>query len=120
MNRQKELSHWIGTWLERELNLAPTEIEADKTFVRYGMDSMHAMMLVGDLEQLLARRLAPTLAWDYPTLKALGDHLGWDTEAVDRGRTDSEILAQLDDLSEDEIDRLLEEKLGKSATVSKT
>jgi len=106
-------------WLERELNLAPSEIDADKTFVRYGMDSMHAMMLVGDLEQLLARRLPPTLAWDYPTLKALGDHLGWDTGTV--GKTDdSEILARLDDLSEDEIDRLLEEKLGKNATVSKT
>ena len=119
MNRQQELAQWIGTWLERELNLAPTEIEADKTFVRYGMDSMHAMMLVGDLEQLLARRLPPTLAWDYPTLKALGDHLGWETGPVNLERTDSEILVRLDDLSEDEIDRLLEEKLGKSATVFK-
>jgi acyl carrier protein len=33
------------------------------------------MMLVGDLEEHLSRRLSPTLAWDHPTIDALATHL---------------------------------------------
>jgi acyl carrier protein len=112
LNRPEELSRSIGAWLARELKLPKSQIEPDKTFVRYGMDSMQAMMLVGDLEQLLARRLPPTLAWDYPTQEAMAKHLG--SEAVSAAAEesdDSEILARLDDLSEDEIDRLLQERV---------
>ena len=118
MNRQTDLSQWIAAWISRELKLTPTQITSDKTFVRFGMDSMHAMMLVGDLEQLLARRLPPTLAWDYPTPDGLAQHLAALENKSDPPaaiQDDSEILAQLDALSEDEIDRLLRERLKSSA-----
>jgi acyl carrier protein len=104
------LAEWIKDWLARELKLAPDDIAADKTFVRYGVDSVHAMMLVGDLEEHLKRRLPPTLAWTYPTVEALAGHLAEirETEAatvpVSAG---SDLLSRLDDLSEEEIDRLL-------------
>jgi len=114
MNRQAELSQWIGTWISRELKLSNSQITPEKTFVRYGMDSMHAMMLVGDLEQLLARRLPPTLAWDYPTQEALAKHLAGLAEpsAPAAATTDADdILALLDHLSEEEIDRLLQQRL---------
>jgi len=114
MNRQAELSQWIGTWISRELKLSPSQITQDKTFVRYGMDSMHAMMLVGDLEELLARRLPPTLAWDYPTQEALAGHLAALAEpspAAVPATSADDILALLDHLSEEEIDRLLQERL---------
>lgn len=111
------LAVWIGDWLGRELKLAPDDVALDKTFVRYGMDSVHAMMLVGDLEEHLGIRLPPTLAWTYPTVEALAGHLA-ETRATAPAATApaarSELLARLDDLSEDEIDQLLEEQQAQS------
>ena len=109
-----ELADWIGAWIARELKLERGQIDADKTFVRYGMDSVHAMMLVGDLEEHLGRRLPPTLAWDHPTLEALAAHLAQSPEPIGRlmdSRDKDEILARVDELSEEEIDILLKERV---------
>ena len=110
LNSTTELHEWIRGWLGRELKLAPDDIAADKTFVRYGMDSVHAMMLVGDLEEHLKRRLPPTLAWTYPTVEALATHLAETHDTVVAkapAAAESDLLSRLDDLSEEEIDRLL-------------
>ena len=109
-----DLAEWIGSWLERELGLAAQDVALEKTFVRYGMDSVHAMMLVGDLEEHLQRRLPPTLAWTYPTVDSLAGHLAETQEsataATSPASAGSDLLARLDDLPEAEIDRLLEEQ----------
>ena len=113
----KALHDWIRGWLGRELKLAPEDIGADKTFVRYGMDSVHAMMLVGDLEEHLKRRLPPTLAWTYPTVEALATHLAETSEpaeVTEPTAAESDLLSRLDELSEEEIDRLLAEQQSQS------
>ena len=69
------LVEWGRDWVGRELGIDAAAVDADKPFVLYGMDSIHATMLVGDLEELLGRRLPPTLTWDHPTLTALARHL---------------------------------------------
>ena len=111
------LAVWVRDWLGRELKLAPEDVALDKTFVRYGMDSVHAMMLVGDLEEHLGIRLPPTLAWTYPTVEALAGHLAESratAPAATAPAARSELLDRLDDLSEDEIDQLLEEQQAQS------
>jgi acyl carrier protein len=110
-----QLTAWITDWMTRELKLSAAPADLGKPFVSYGMDSVHAMMLVGDLEDLLGRRLPPTLAWDHPTVGALAAHLAQDSvprAARPSLTNDSEILNRLDSLSEEEIDRLLRERLG--------
>lgn len=106
------LSRWIREWMERELSIAAADLNADRTFVQYGMDSVHAMMLVGDLEEHLGRRLSPTLAWDHPTVERLAAHLAQASAPTLPAQADAEpdadaLLAQLDDMSEEDIDRLL-------------
>ena len=109
-----QLIEWISAWMRRELKLSSPPSDLHKPFVTFGMDSVHAMMLVGDLEDFLGRRLPPTLAWDHPTVDALAGHLSQglgpshDTPA---GGGDSELLQRLDTLSEEEIDRLLRERM---------
>ena len=109
-----ELIDWIGAWICRELKLESGQIEPGATFVRYGMDSVHAIMLIGDLEEHLGCRLSPTLAWDHPTIEALAEHLAQDIDPPARPalHADKEaLLARLDDLSEEELDALLAEHL---------
>ena len=111
MNAQGELAAWITGWIVRELRLSPTQVAVERLFTSYGMDSVHAMMLVGDLEQHLARRLSPTLAWEYPTVEKLAEYLALlPPEAESDAAAD--LLARLDELPEEEIDRLLKERLG--------
>lgn len=109
-----QLISWINAWMCKELKLPGAPSESNKPFVSYGMDSVHAMMLVGDLEDYLGRRLPPTLAWDHPTVEDLAAHLAQDSgsRAVSSSdASDSEILKRLDSLSEEEIDRLLRERM---------
>jgi len=78
------------------------------------MDSVHAIMLVGDLEETLGCRLSPTLAWDYPTIAALSEHLAQTVEPAHRPvqvTQNEALLARLDTLSEAELDALLAERL---------
>jgi hypothetical protein len=90
-------------------------IAEDRTFVQFGMDSVHAMMMVGDLEDLLGRRLSPTLAWAFPTVGAMAEHLVQEAPAAETAppsaAEDAYILAHLDDLSEEEIDQLIQQRL---------
>ena len=51
----------------------------------YGLDSLQMVSLVGDLELWLGRALAPTLAWDYPTIDALSRRLAGEEAPEDRG-----------------------------------
>jgi acyl carrier protein len=113
-----ELTDWIAGWISRELKVDRCRIAFDQTFVHFGMDSVQAMMMVGDLEERLARRLSPTLAWDFPTVDAMADHLAHETppaataqETRPASAADADILSRLDELLEEEIDRLLRERL---------
>ena len=101
---------WITAWLRTELKLADAPVATDATFVRFGMDSVHAMMMIGDLEEHLDRRLSPTLAWDHPTIDALASHLAGSTVTVApaAAAAPADVLARIDTMSEAELDRLLE------------
>jgi acyl carrier protein len=116
---------WLARWLESELGVDPKEIDPHQAFLSYGMDSMHAMMLVGDLEGCLGLRLPPTLAWDYPTMRALAVHVveqaagktaPGGTSPTARSSTPAPasqldartLLSQLDGMSEEDMDALLQ------------
>lgn len=79
---QADRAAWIRDWMARELDLRGAAVADDRPFVAYGMDSIHAMMLVGDLEEMLGRRLTPTLTWDHPTVGALAAHLAPEAAAA--------------------------------------
>jgi acyl transferase domain-containing protein/acyl carrier protein len=57
------------------LKLAPARIDPRKAFGALGLGSLLAMELRNRLEAALGRPLPATLAWNYPTVAALVDHL---------------------------------------------
>jgi acyl carrier protein len=69
------LTSWLIGWMAREFKVGPEAIEPGQAFLSYGMDSVQAMTLVGDLESELNLRLPPTLVWDYPIISELAGHL---------------------------------------------
>jgi acyl carrier protein len=69
------IKSWLFDWLAQELRIDRETIDSRQSFLSYGMDSVQAMTMVGDLEANLEVRLPPTLAWDYPDIQTLSAHL---------------------------------------------
>ena len=71
----ESLTSWLAGWMVKEFKVDRESIEPGQAFLSFGMDSVQAMTMVGDLESDLNLRLSPTLVWDYPTIGELADHL---------------------------------------------
>jgi acyl carrier protein len=111
----EEIQDWLVSQLSDLLDLEPDDIDFRATLDTYGLASREAVMLSGDLEVWLGRRLSPTLVYEYPTIEALAQHLGDDGAGTDETDQDGvgleTTLARIEQLSEDEAEALLMEKL---------
>ena len=72
------IAGWLIAKLAQQLRIKPERIDTQLPFVDYGLDSIKAVSIVGDLESWLGRSLSPTLVWDYPTIENLAQHLAGD------------------------------------------
>ncbi|HEY7406554.1 MAG TPA: acyl carrier protein [Candidatus Angelobacter sp.] len=69
------IRQWLITNIASVVNMDPAKIDVTQTFDNYGMDSLQAVSLSGDLEDWLKREISPTVVWDYPTVEQLSRHL---------------------------------------------
>ncbi len=70
-----EIQQWIVAHLAKQLDIKPIEVDVALSFERYGLDSLSAMKLVGDLEDWLDCELSMTLLYDYPTIERIAQYL---------------------------------------------
>lgn len=70
-----QLEDWLCEKIAAEIGVSADEVDRDEAFAAFGLDSMQAVALSGELETLLGRRLAPTLLWDHPSVTRLAAHL---------------------------------------------
>ncbi len=63
---------WLSEWLVVRAGVAPEDLEFDKPFAEYGLDSMTAVELSGELEDWSGVELTPMIAMSYPTVAAMG------------------------------------------------
>lgn len=109
--------------LAKTLRIAAAEIDVDRPLPHYGLDSIDAVTLAGDLEDWLNIELPSTLLWDYPTVAAIAGFLEEQLEAMPEvkaklsgveGGKKTQRLVHEDEL--DDLDRLdpvqLDELLG--------
>ncbi len=60
---------WLVEQLAEVLSIDPSTIDVKQPLTRYGLDSIDAVTLVGDLEDWLDLELPSTLLWDYPSIE---------------------------------------------------
>jgi len=70
-----QIEAWLVSHIAELMGFAVSEIDADKEFTYYGLDSAESVLLAGDLEEWLGRPLAATVAFEYPTIASLARHL---------------------------------------------
>ncbi len=69
------IQKWLIAQIASMQSIDPAEIDIREPLSSYGLGSVAALTLSGDLETLLKRRLEPTLVWDYPTIQRLSEYL---------------------------------------------
>ena len=71
----EELQGWIRAWVADVTGLPEDEIVDTKPLENFGLSSRDAVVLSGELENLLGQQLDATVAYEYPTIAALADRL---------------------------------------------
>jgi 1-acyl-sn-glycerol-3-phosphate acyltransferase len=77
-----EIQAWLVSYLAKLLEIHPNEIDIKVPFERYGMDSLAALSLTGDLKNWLNCELQSTLIYTYPTIEALAQHLATELQTI--------------------------------------
>jgi acyl transferase domain-containing protein/acyl-CoA synthetase (AMP-forming)/AMP-acid ligase II/acyl carrier protein len=76
------IESWLVTKLSGCLHVPPQEIDVRRPFAEFGLSSVQAVTLSGELEGWLRCRLSPTLLFEYPTIEALAGHLSGEKPSV--------------------------------------
>ncbi|MET7937409.1 acyl carrier protein [Streptomyces sp. NPDC005322] len=70
-----EIRQWLTERLSAHLGMASELIEPDVLLAEYGLDSLHAIALITDIEDHWGLSLDATVAWEFPTVDRLAEHL---------------------------------------------
>jgi len=107
-------------WLAEHTPVPDEEVDRDKPFAEYGLDSLAAVELSCQLEEWLKVQIAPVVAWNYPTPATLALYLAREAagatsdsveepETVPQQVTDDfeRLLSEVESLSESEAEAAL-------------
>jgi acyl carrier protein len=107
----RQLEQNIAQWLSETLEVDKRIILPNIPFAEYGVTSLMAVELAGRLCDWLGRAVAPTIAWQFPTMASLARHCFLKVGGQPLGKTSaSHSLAHL---SEAEAEVLLREELAR-------
>ena len=72
----RTIQAWLVERIAQQLQKDSELINIHDPFDRFGLDSIALVSISGELEDWLGQPVSPTLLYSYPTISALGDHLG--------------------------------------------
>lgn len=95
------IKNWLVKRLSDLMQISVGSIDVSESFAAYGMDSLKAVQLSGELETLLNRHLPDTIVYDYPNVNVLSEFLATENvkSAVD---IEESLNTKVDSKSENE------------------
>ena len=93
------IQDWLIVNLAEILGVDINEIDVQAPFTDYGLGSLQALEMSGDLESWLGLKLDPTILWDYPDIQKLSHHLAKEFEATLRQMSDEEVNTYLQNMT---------------------
>ena len=72
----RPILRWLTTQLASYLEVPATTISPMVPLAEMGVDSVHAISLVGDVEMHFDIDVDPTMIFDYPTLSRIAEFIG--------------------------------------------
>jgi acyl carrier protein len=72
---RRTILRWLTTRLALYLEVSTSTIDLVVPLAEMGVDSVHAISLVGDVEAHFDIDVDPTMIFDYPTLSHIADYI---------------------------------------------
>jgi acyl carrier protein len=72
---RERIADWLVTRVADYLRMAVEDIDTSVPLAEYGLDSLHAVAICGEVEDEFELAVDPTLLWDNPTIDALSTAL---------------------------------------------
>jgi len=72
---EASLRQWLAQRLAKQLKVDVAVIDTGRTFESYGLDSIVAVQVAGDLEKVLEQRLSPALLFEHQNIDDLAAYL---------------------------------------------
>jgi 1-acyl-sn-glycerol-3-phosphate acyltransferase len=94
------IQSWLVTHLASELHLSPESLDVRVPLTFYGLDSLTAAGLSGELEDWLGRPLSPTLLSDHVTIESIARHLA-SSEHADPADRPATLTAEVAEVAEE-------------------
>lgn len=111
----QSIQQWLVSHISESLELDPQTLDVDADFTDYGLNSAEMVNVSGELETFLNRTLDPTLVLEYPNISTLSEYLAnlppKAPPSPGASNNSQAMLANLDQMSDDEVEGLLESLL---------
>ncbi|MGA8544588.1 MAG: type I polyketide synthase [Mycobacterium sp.] len=72
---EETLRHWLADYLVTNVGCSPYEIDFDASMSDLGLGSRDAVVLSGELSELLGRKVSPVEFWEHPSIADLAQFL---------------------------------------------
>ncbi|WP_231883334.1 type I polyketide synthase, partial [Mycobacterium leprae] len=72
---EADLCHWLVNYLVTNIGCTPDEVDLNLSLTDLGMSSRDAVVLSGELTDLLGKTVSPIDFWEHPTINALAAYL---------------------------------------------
>src|SRR4051794_2046031 len=72
---EADLRHWLVDYLVTNIGCTPDEVDPHLSLADLGVSSRDAVVLSGELTELLGKSVSPIDFWEHPTINALAAHL---------------------------------------------
>lgn len=79
----EEIEAWLLAKIAEHTQILPVEINIRQPLAEYGLNSLAAVRISGELQEWIGREFSPTLLYDYPTLEGLARHIADETSAFE-------------------------------------
>ncbi|MGD8122883.1 aminotransferase class I/II-fold pyridoxal phosphate-dependent enzyme [Vibrio sp. TRT 2004] len=70
-----EVTDWLAKRIAEENSISVNDIDINQPFLQYGLDSVKAVGICGELENEFGFDVPVALVWEYPTISSLSEYL---------------------------------------------
>lgn len=81
---EDSLRQWLVQHLADRIEVSPEDVDVNRTFEEYGLDSRVAVQVSGALEKVVERRLSPGLLYEHQTINDLTSYLSKELHLTQR------------------------------------
>ena len=87
-----ELENGLRAILATELRMPEAEVELDRPFAEMGLNSVMAMSIRREVEQLVGIELSATMLWNHPTIASFASYLAKKLVPQENSEGDSDVV----------------------------